>query len=153
MTEETPSYTWGFVEVLRTIYTSTTLFHIFGVGEKQQRRFSLNPKIYDDASPNPFDRIESLLEKLMSDRHNYLARAIVSRFARIVGCELFNVKPFDVPKNTNIEKECLKSYGPIFEFHQALYLRNKSGAEIETLRQKALDCLNKPFQIYIESLE
>ena len=153
MTAETPSYSWGFFEVLRTIYTSTTLFHILGVGEKQQRRFSLNPKIYDDASPNPFDRIESLLEKLMSDRHNYLARAIVTRFANIVGCELSYVKSFEFKKNTNIEKECLKGYGPIFEFHRALYLREKSGAEIETLRQKALDCLNKPFQMYVESLE
>ncbi len=142
-----PLKTFEFYSYLREKYGATFLQKTYSRGHSQIGRWCANPDFCETAERNPIDRYESLLSRLIEDGDLETARAIVSRQAAIVGCELKNC--FEVePDKGCIHAECLDDYPPVTQFHQAI-AQNESAAAVRYLRDQAKRELDETYALYV----
>lgn len=108
------------------------MIKLFKVGPRSlQRWVALRPYVDEDSiRENYLEKHETLLNKLMGlPGGGDVARAIVSRHAHLVGCELTCTTPAEPDKPT-VEGECLDDYPALVAFHQSI----QAGQSYEEIR-------------------
>ncbi len=101
-----PGETWEFFSSCIYYLGKSVLTALFQRGERQIERWSADPSTTSENHRNPVDRYEILLQKLMDEGHKDISKAIVSRQAHIVDCELVN-KEMPKPDKETIEHELI----------------------------------------------
>ena len=107
---------------VRDLLGDTYLKGLFGISVRTLQRWVAKwPHVGEDSVRKNFiDRIEELLRRLGNEPGGIdYARAIVSRFAHLVGCEI-RVKETVTPDKATIEEECLDDYPAVMKLHEAV---------------------------------
>ena len=100
-----PGETWEFFSACIYYLGKTVLTTLFQRGERQIERWSADPKTSNSVR-NPVDRYEELLNRLVEEGHQEIARAVVARQAHIVGCNL-TPKALPIPDKETLEHEMI----------------------------------------------
>lgn len=114
-----PINTWQFFHSCRKLFGDAFLQRLFQRSLRQLQRWASDPAFADSHEPNPIDRYEVLLSRLMEIGRDDIARASVARLAEIVDCDLVVPCPNEPDKET-IAEECLDDYPALTKFHQAV---------------------------------
>jgi hypothetical protein len=129
-------------DILSVNYIAT----MFGVTIRTvQRWIAQRPYVSEESvRENPIEHFERILKRLINDGYTDIARAIISRFANIAGCNLINCVHVK-PDKDHVEAEMLDDYPSLVEFHESI----KKGANIDTIRFRA----QKLFEEIEETIE
>ena len=119
---------------------------LFGVTTRQIERWSCDPDFSESSQRNPIDKIEIMLSRLCELGRKDVAKGIVDRQAKIVGCILSCSDA--VPDKPNVIDELLDDLPAIVEFHNAV--RDKK--DIQEVREKltaAIDELKQDYELFV----
>ncbi len=122
------------------------LSKLFGVTSRQIERWSCDPDFSESSQRNPIDKIETMLSRLVELGRKDVARGIIDRQAKILGCLLSCSDA--VPDKSTLPDELLDDYPAIVEFHNSI--REKK--DIQKIREdmaKAIDELKQDYELYV----
>lgn len=123
---------------------------LYKVETRQFQRWSADPRFAESAGANPTDRYEVILSRLMELGREDIARAAVSRQARVVGCELRCLDDV-IPDRSDIRDEIIDDHPPIAAFHEAV--RNaEDPVVVNDLYRKAMQELRETYTLYCRTI-
>jgi hypothetical protein len=134
--ETIPVETWQFYAALKKILGKNKLTTFFSVSPRQIDRWSCDPDYSESARRNPSDRYEGLLKKLMELGREDIARAVVDRQARIVGCTLTCNSA--VPDKSTLQEELLDNLTVLAKYQEA-HINGESPAVIREAAHQVID--------------
>lgn len=143
-----PINTWQFFHTCRRLLGDAFLQRLFQRSLRQLQRWASDPAFADSHEPNPIDRYEVLLSRLMEIGREDVARAAVARQAHVVGCELRCLDPVD-PSGKSLAEECLDDLPALARYHQVL---TAPGSQVEEVRagwQAAKQELNENYELWV----
>lgn len=132
-----PVKTWQFFHACKTHLGTETLTKLFQVSLRQVDRWSCDPDFTESTRKNPVDRYETLLKKLMERGVLDIARAMVDRQARIVGCVLKTGQA--EPDKDTLEHELLDNMPAYAEYQEAA----RTGQPIQVIRGLAYRAIDE----------
>lgn len=128
-TSPIPVKSWQFYHACKHHLGMAFVQKLFKVSPRQIDRWACDPDFADSSQRNPMDRYETLLKKLMELGAVDVARAVVDRQARIVGCSLVEDGEI-VPDKPTLADECLDDLPALADYHQAM----RQNAPIQVIR-------------------
>lgn len=141
-----PVKSWQFFTTCRRLLGDSFLQKLFKVSLRQIQRWSADPAFAEDTDRNPVDRIEVLLSRLMEIGREDVARAMVSRLAIAVDCELQCLDSV-MPDGKTLSEELLDDHMPLAQFHEAV--RNgENPVTVHRLYQAAKNELTESYLMY-----
>jgi hypothetical protein len=144
-----PVKSWQFFTSCRRLLGDSFLQKLFKVSLRQIQRWAADPAFAEDTDRNPADRIEVILSRLMEIGRGDVARAMVSRLAIAVDCELQCLDEM-APDGKSLIEELLDDHMPLAQFHEAV--RNgEPPVTVHRLYQAAKDELTQSYVMYAKS--
>lgn len=149
MAQKTPSIpvkTWQFYHACMHHLGIAVIQKLFKVSPRQIYRWACDPDFAESSQRNPMDRYETLLKKLMALGAVDVARAVVDRQARIVGCGLIDDGEIHPDKQT-LGDELLDDLPALADFHTAIR-HHADIAIVRDLCRKAKHDLDESLAMY-----
>jgi hypothetical protein len=129
-----------WLAMVRDILGINYMANLFGVNGRTVTRWIAQRPYVSEYSirENPLEHFETLLNRLIGDGYEDIARAIVSRHADLTGCHLV---PNELPKpdKTLMEAEMLDDFPPVVKLHAAI----QQGMSFDTIRHLSEKAVNE----------
>lgn len=144
-----PVKSWQFFHSCRRLLGDQFLQKLFRISLRQIQRWSADPDFAEDTDRSPVDRIEIMFSRLMEIGREDVARAMVSKFAIAVDCELQCLDEV-MPDGKTLSEELLDDHMPLAQFHEAV--RNgESPVIVHRLYQAAKSELTQSYVMYAKA--
>lgn len=145
-----PIETNEFFNEYRKCFGVVEMMKLFGLAKTSVYRYCADPDTNGETRPNPLDKLEEMLVRLVDAGEGKTAERLVDRLAMITGHNLY--KTTAKPDRKTISEECCDDLPAISKFHQSM-INKEPVPVVRDNHRRARTELDEDLALYIEQNE